>query len=366
MKISLCMIVKDEEKFIKMCLDKALPLVDEAIIVDTGSTDNTISIVKKYGNKIKLIQIEWQKDFSKARNIYLDNAKGDWVLVLDADEKIVCSRDDLIKNLLHTQADGFNLRMINAMDSDEKLNTWVYCRLFRNKGYRYYRAVHEQLDIDRNKIQTLEEDNCRIVHYGYLKENLKSKNKVERNLNILTEDYKKNPKDSFICYHLGTTYAAKEEYGKALEFFTKSYSLGIKYGFGSYYFELIKRLSEVILVLCDYKLCIDFIIQLLTDDKLKKFTDLYFLLGSAYYKLKDYKPSIEAFNKCLAIGDTKEFPSVFGRGSYSSLIMLGKIYRELNEEKFALDFYNKAYIYKNKLSDKEIKDIENYFSTLTS
>lgn len=354
------MIVKDEQKFIKMCLDKALPLVDEVVIVDTGSADNTINIIREYGDKVKLVEVNWENDFSKARNIYLENATGDWILVLDADEEIVYNRDKLITYISHAQAEAFNIKMINVIDDQKKQNTWVYCRLFKNKGYRYYRPVHEQLDVDREKIQKLAEDNCKIVHYGYLNENLKEKNKIERNLSILIKDYKKNPEDSFICYHLGATYAANGKYGKALEFLTKSYALGARSGFGSYYFELVKRLSEVISILGDNKLCVDFILELLVNDKLKKFTDLYFIMGDAYYKLKDYKRSIEAFNKCLDIGETKEFPSVSGRGSYSSLMKLAKIYRELNEAKLAFDFYGRAYKYKDKLEDKEIGEIEDY------
>lgn len=360
MRISLCMIVKDEQKFIKMCLDRALPLVDEAIIVDTGSTDNTINIIREYGDKVKVVELNWENDFSRARNIYLENATGDWILVLDADEEIVYNRDKLITYISHAQAEAFNIKMINVIDDQKKQNTWVYCRLFKNKGYRYYRPVHEQLDVDRVKIQTLPEDNCKLFHYGYLNENLTAKNKIERNLSILIEDYKKNPEDSFVCYHIGATYAANGEYGKAMEFLTKSYELGTRFGFGSYYFELVKRLSEVISILGDNKLCVDFILQLLAHDKLKKFTDLYFIIGDAYYKLKDYKRSIEAFNKCLDIGETKEFPSVSGRGSYSSLMKLAKIYRELNEAKLAFDFYGRAYKYKYKLEDKEIGEIEDY------
>lgn len=358
------MIVKNEEKFIKQCIDNALPLVDEAVIVDTGSTDNTISIIKEYKNKIKLIKIKWENDFSKVRNVYLEKATGDWILVLDADEKIVSSRENLIKCLSSTKAEAFNLRMENLMEDDEKLNSWVYSRLFRNNGYRYYRAVHEQLNINRDKIENLEDELCKIIHYGYLKENIKLKNKIARNLNILLDEYKKNPEDSFICYHLGTTYAAKGEYGKALEFFTKSYSFGLKYGFGSYYFELIKKMGEVILVLCDYKLCIAFLLQLLKEEKNKGFTDLYFILGKAYYKSKAYKEAVEAFRICLSIGETNKFPSVLGRGSYKTLILLGELYSELKEKKLEYEAYSKAYLYKDNLTSEEIKKIKNIVSTI--
>ena len=88
MTISLCMIVKNEERYIKMCLENALDLVDEIIVVDTGSTDNTINIINQFEDKVILVKYEWKNDFSDARNLSLEKATGDWILILDADEKI--------------------------------------------------------------------------------------------------------------------------------------------------------------------------------------------------------------------------------------------------------------------------------------
>ncbi len=85
-RLSLCMIVQNEAAFLPGCLASVTELVDEIVIADTGSTDNTVEIATKAGAKV--IPIEWQDDFAAARNQALAQVTGDWVLVLDADETL--------------------------------------------------------------------------------------------------------------------------------------------------------------------------------------------------------------------------------------------------------------------------------------
>ena len=82
--VSLCLIARDEEATIGMAIKSILALVDEVIVADTGSTDNTRIIAEGYGAKV--IDVPWEDDFSAARNAALDQATCDWILVLDADE----------------------------------------------------------------------------------------------------------------------------------------------------------------------------------------------------------------------------------------------------------------------------------------
>ncbi len=91
------MIVKDEIENIEKCLEYALPNVDETIIVDTGSTDGTREVLSRFEHdeKIKVIDAIWEDDFSKARNISIKEATGDYILVLDADERLFCQREKL-------------------------------------------------------------------------------------------------------------------------------------------------------------------------------------------------------------------------------------------------------------------------------
>ena len=82
-RLSLCMIVRDEIDCLQRCIDSVKDIVNEIVIVDTGSTDGTFDLAKRYASRVA--QIEWNDDFSRARNISLDMATGDWILRLDAD-----------------------------------------------------------------------------------------------------------------------------------------------------------------------------------------------------------------------------------------------------------------------------------------
>ncbi|MDD2373005.1 MAG: glycosyltransferase family 2 protein, partial [Syntrophomonadaceae bacterium] len=94
--LSLAMIVKDEESCIKRCLDSVINLVDEIIIVDTGSTDKTIEICRSYNAQV--FHYSWNNNFAEARNFGLDKVTGDWVLWLDADEEVAPENRNQLNN----------------------------------------------------------------------------------------------------------------------------------------------------------------------------------------------------------------------------------------------------------------------------
>ena len=161
--ISLCMIAKDEERYLGQCLDSVKSLVDEMIIVDTGSTDKTKEIAKKFGAKI--YDFKWIDDFSAARNENLKHATKDWILVLDADEVLdkdaVKSIRDFIKK---NEYDAFSFIQKNYTNEssiagfvreEHKINKLSYAgwygslsvRMFRNqKGYEFSGTVHELVE----------------------------------------------------------------------------------------------------------------------------------------------------------------------------------------------------------------------------
>lgn len=120
-RISLCMIVKDEEDFITRCLESVKDLVAEMVIVDTGSKDRTIDIAKAFGAKI--YQHPWQEDYSKHRNQSISYATGEWILIMDADE-VIAKRDlDRIRRVLDTvRADGFFFTLRNYESTSNLAN----------------------------------------------------------------------------------------------------------------------------------------------------------------------------------------------------------------------------------------------------
>ena len=96
--ISACMIVKNEAAFLEGCLSSLSGHVDEIIVVDTGSDDETPAIAQQFGCRV--LQYEWRDDFSAARNIALDRATSDWILYIDADERLTCAEGKVLKDSL--------------------------------------------------------------------------------------------------------------------------------------------------------------------------------------------------------------------------------------------------------------------------
>ena len=146
MKISVCLIVKDEEKVIARCLDCVKRFADEIVIVDTGSKDKTKEIAKKYTDKI--FDFEWQNDFSLARNFSFSKASKDYIMWLDADD--VIKEEEIEKIILlkkQMSADVYMLKYAIAFDKSGK-STFTYFReriLKRNKNFLWQGFVHEAI-----------------------------------------------------------------------------------------------------------------------------------------------------------------------------------------------------------------------------
>lgn len=181
------MIVKNEENNISNCLDSVSDLFDEIIIVDTGSTDNTKDMVKKYTDKI--YDFKWINDFSAARNFAFSKATNDYVMWLDADD--IIKTDDLfkLKNLKNTLSDEIDIIMLKYDIAFDNYNnptfTYYRGRIFkREKNYLWKDRVHEYIPLTGN----ITKEDISITH------NKKKTNDSERNLNIYKEMEKNNEK----------------------------------------------------------------------------------------------------------------------------------------------------------------------------
>ncbi len=142
--ISLCMIVKNEEKQLARCLNSVKALVDEIIIVDTGSSDNTVEIAKKFTNKI--YHFEWINDFAAARNYSFGLASSDYIMWLDADEVITRNNvNKLLKLKSNLTSDTYMLQNHISFDENNK-PTYVYYRerILRNcNNAKWEGCIHE-------------------------------------------------------------------------------------------------------------------------------------------------------------------------------------------------------------------------------
>jgi glycosyltransferase involved in cell wall biosynthesis len=202
--VSAAMIVRNEERFLAGCLDSIAGLVDEIIVVDTGSTDRTPDIAAAHGARVR--HHRWREDFSAARNEALDHAAGDWILYIDADERVrPYDRARLEQEL------GDPLLCATTVRFHPRTGYTAYPehRLFRrDPRIRFRGAIHETMmpDIDR-MIETGQgrrgSSNLTIDHLGYDGD---QSHKLQRNLTILEKEVRVKPERMYLWWHLGTVY----------------------------------------------------------------------------------------------------------------------------------------------------------------
>jgi len=183
--VSLCMIVKNESANLPRCLQSAKSFVDEIIVVDTGSQDDTVAIASQFGAKV--YTFEWCNDFSAARNVSLAQATGEWILVLDADEELI-AQSRLTPDQINSSPDilAYRVQWTNA-NVKESLTPLYPTRLFRNlPELRYISRFHEQIVYQEKPFTHHQAEylqGFKILHYGNGEDVLARK--YQRNISIL-------------------------------------------------------------------------------------------------------------------------------------------------------------------------------------
>lgn len=223
--VSLCMIVKDEEKVLKRCLESVLGIVDEIIIVDTGSKDKTIEIAKSFTDKV--FNFKWEDDFSAARNFAASKANGDWILVLDADEYV--DRENLIVgiNEIKEHASKYDVYAVNIINfagrKGENIAQHKHARIYRNNGnIKFHRKVHEQLIKEKGELSyTI--SSLLIYHTGYLNQTVKEKGKNERNKPLVEQELFNNKEAGFDYFNFGNELKREGRVEEALDLYVKAY-----------------------------------------------------------------------------------------------------------------------------------------------
>lgn len=223
MKVSACVIAKNEENNIGRCLDSMKDHIDEIILVDTGSDDRTAEIARARGAKV--YDYIWENDFSKAKNFAIEKASGDWIIFLDADEYFA-DEDSVKKAIFYmrehmkTKLHALICRIIN-IDTDrdnQEISSFMNLRIFRNlPNLRYRYEVHEEL---YNKKGTLDlvilNDEVEIYHTGYSTHIIEAK--LRRNLQIILDDIEKNGENNRHYRYLMDCYHGIGEYDKAIKY----------------------------------------------------------------------------------------------------------------------------------------------------
>jgi glycosyltransferase involved in cell wall biosynthesis len=227
LKLSICMMVKNEEKNLVRCLDAMSPLLGkpdvELIIVDTGSTDNTVEIASRYTSKLYLHN--WQGDFSAMRNITISYARGEFILIIDADE-VILAAEQLYNVIAEAGADGFNTLTLKVKSLTGVKGVYTVLtqeRVFRNDGgFRYEGSVHNQPIYNDPILNT----DIYVEHYGYIFTDPELKErKFQRTCTLLKAELEKNPDSMYYRFQIARSYDAHGDYQDALREIRIAYSL---------------------------------------------------------------------------------------------------------------------------------------------
>ena len=243
--ISLCMIAKNEEKWLRMAIDSVRPIIDEIILVDTGSTDNTIALAEELG--VKVFHRPWDDDFSPPRNLSIEKATGDWIFILDADEAI--AERDLAELQRLTLDDRVCTEFLQRhYSNDHRLSQYEacrgeypewekdlggyftsnLCRLFPNhQGIHYRGRVHELVehsirDINQHRIVRTR---IPIHHYGHIDKVKKRKQKSRLYTPLGEEKLHDDPNHWQAHFEMGVEYNQSRRHVESVEAFKKSLEL---------------------------------------------------------------------------------------------------------------------------------------------
>ena len=218
--ISVCIIGKNEEKFLEGCLVHLSKYDFEIVFVDTGSTDKTKEIAYKYTNCI--YDFEWINDFSAARNYAASKATKDWILCIDCDEYLEPFDVNTLLKMMKAHPDSSAFIDICNLTEDMKHYT-------KSKTYRFYprnffhwiNPIHEQLVRFDNKPATSFHSGISVMHYGYISGQVNLLEKNQRNLELLLQLYKKESDNPYHIYQMGISYFNLGDYENAVFYLEK-------------------------------------------------------------------------------------------------------------------------------------------------
>ena len=230
-RVSQCMIVKNEEENIRQALSWGREIMWEQIVVDTGSTDRTAELAKEMGAAV--YHFSWIDDFAAAKNFACQQAKGDWIAFLDADEYMDAENVERLRLLLcqiAAQRLPYEVLVTNWFNLDDEGQVRTggnQARFFRNHcGLQYKGRIHESLCSSR-KILTPKEvlnacDQLTIYHTGYTKHALAAGQKQERNRRLILKELKERPNDYAMMANMADTYRSAGENEPAIEWYEKA------------------------------------------------------------------------------------------------------------------------------------------------
>jgi glycosyltransferase involved in cell wall biosynthesis len=305
--LSACLIVKNEEQRLPKCLESLKSIADEIIVVDTGSSDRTVAIAKKY--QARVFHFEWCDDFSQARNYAIAQAKGKWILVIDADEILEQSAIAILQEVMQRD-DCLAVNLLRSEIDTTQSPYSLVLRLFRNHPAITFTGIyHESIDQSVVALQAQEPHwqllNVEVpvlLHYGYTDNEIQLKHKYEFAKQLMYKHLAAFPDDSYMLNKLGALYISSNQNSErnlGIELLQKGLAL-------------IDEPEQQKLIRCE----------------------LYYHLGLAYQQNEDWELAKSAYEQVIAL----DVPNLVKLSAY---LNLGNIYQE-HHQKEAIACYEQV------------------------
>jgi FkbM family methyltransferase len=227
--LSLCMIVRDNARTLAACLQSIRPWVDEMVVVDTGSRDETPEIARRLGARV--FHMPWPDSFAAARNESLKYARGRWVFWMDSDDTIDAENGRKLRELALGEGDPSVLGHVVQVhcpgpgpEGEADVTVVDHVKLFRNlPGLRFERRIHEQIiPAIRRAGGQIAWSNVFVVHTGYDHSPEGQKRKLDRDLHLLNLELAEEPDHPFTLFNLGMTHADTGRHAEAVGFLRRS------------------------------------------------------------------------------------------------------------------------------------------------
>ncbi len=325
--LSLCLIVKNEVDVIERCIasvkENMGQLVDDIVVVDTGSDDGTLELAGELGCNVR--KFEWCNDFSKARNTSLSFAKNDWVIILDADEFVVeCDIKALEVFMSKTNEEVIGEISVRNYGDLEGLTytNGVIPRVFNKNMVEYKGIIHETPSLKVANVLKLELLPIEIHHTGYIDSIADKKNKADRNIKLLNIALEKE-ENMYLTMQLAKSYIRNSEYNKAIEQLEKIIFKEelVKY---EYY---VKSVSEYVRCLINTnQAAAGMVCESFWDRCVSDSTYVYYM-GHIYFRNKYYEKAVDCFLEILNRENT-EISKVMVLYSLGQLFATVEMYEE--------------------------------------
>jgi len=339
--ITLCMIVRDEEAFLDECLKSVNGVVDEIALLDTGSKDNTIAIAKAHNARV--FSQDWPDSFADARNAALEYATGDWILVLDADERL---DENSVRAVLRAVgkpgADAYELLIKNYRSDGPNPDIIAHraCRLFRNRPrYRYRGRVHEAIGPSiadsGGKIGRLD---AVIHHHGYQPDIIEQRGKSENYLRLLQADLDEAPNDPHCLYNIGSTYWSCGDYENAAIYYANACKhVRSRDGYAPAIFY-----SSVNALCLTGKAEMALAAAAQAENLGIRHPQLAFCKGNAFALLKRYEQAIEEYQSAIRDGSSGLWDGDAGAYGHKAYHGIASAYAALGDFRKTVEFCEKA------------------------